>query len=59
MLPAIERVDGVASAVPVVQSVTVAEDGAGRRMLIAALGVDCSIEKGAAAAQACGEHAAG
>ena len=45
VLPAIERVDGVASAVPVVQSVTVAEDGAGRRMLIAALGVDCSIEK--------------
>lgn len=40
----IAAVPGVASAVPVVQAVAIAETPAGRTTLVAALGVDCRIE---------------
>ena len=44
VLPKVAAVKGVKAAVPIIQVVTVAETGAGQERLIAAFGVDCSIE---------------
>jgi putative ABC transport system permease protein len=44
VLPKVAAVEGVKAAVPIVQVVTIAETAAGDEQLIAAFGVDCSIE---------------
>jgi putative ABC transport system permease protein len=44
VLPRIEAVDGVAAAVPVVQTVTIAETAAGDERFVVAFGLDCRVE---------------
>jgi len=44
VLPAVEAVDGVAAAVPTIQTVTIAEDAAGAERFVVVFGVDCRIE---------------
>lgn len=45
VVPAIERTDGVAAAIPLVQAVTIAEDSAGTEVPVVALGIDCRVER--------------
>ena len=44
VLPKVQAVDGVATAVPIIQVVTIAETLAGEERFVAGFGVDCSIE---------------
>ncbi|HYD10251.1 MAG TPA: FtsX-like permease family protein, partial [Acidimicrobiales bacterium] len=43
-LPRIEAVDGVASAVPIISTVTIVEDAEGEERFVLAFGVDCRIQ---------------